>query len=335
MAIEVSTHSMLTKFRRCPRQAMYAYSDRLVPKAVSRPLKMGNWFHALLETHYRDGDWRARHQQLIEEHESKFFAEEVRDVPRSCERLMRSYLWYYQLEEKYGFRVLEAEKMYSTLWPDGSLYQCMIDSLVEYENDLWVMDHKLRSQLPGHLQRLLDSQSLLYLWCLRKNGIRVRGMIWNYVRMKPPAVPRVLKNGRELSRRKIETDYVTLRGVLRNNPDVDRELYEPHLARLRAVYWRPGKVQESPFFVREFMDKDDATINRMVLEMYRTRKRMARYDFTSNRDSVERVIGPDCKWGCSYSRLCATELFDGNTEAILRNDYEVGDPLAYYSRDGS
>lgn len=337
MAVDltISTHSMLTTFGRCPRQAMYKYSDRLIPKVTTRPLRMGNWFHSLLETHYRGGDWQERHVELIQLQEEQFFDEEIGRVPQSCERLMRSYLWYYQLEGKYGFNVVEAEKMYTTEWPDGTQYQCMIDALVEYEGEIWAMDHKLRSQLPGLLQRLLDSQSLIYLWCLRRNGIKARGFIWNYVRMREPASPKVLQNGTELSKRQILTDYVTLRRVLKANPLIDPEQYASQLSQLRAIYWRPDKVPQSPFFSREFMDKDNETINRKVLEMYRTRKRMARYNFTDNRDSVERVIGTDCQYRCSYNRLCAAELFGGNTEALLRNDYRVGDPLAYYSRDAN
>lgn len=332
---EITTHSMLTTFARCPRMAMYKYSDRIIPRAMSRPLTMGNFFHQLLDTHYKGGDWKETHARICEKQEEEFFEEEIRDVPRSCIRLMNSYLWHYQLEDKYGFKVLETETKYETEWPDGSVYQCLIDALVEFDGALWVMDHKLRTTLPDHLQRLLDSQLLLYMWCLRRNGIRVKGVIWNYIRMKPPAIPKVLKNGYELSKRKIETDYVTLRRVLREN-HIDDTPYTADLERMKAVYWRPHKEQRSGFFRREFMEKDDATVRRKVIEMYRTRKRMARYDFTTNRDSVERVVESSCRYRCSYSLICSTELFGGNADSVRANHYkEGGDPFAYYNRSVS
>lgn len=327
---DVSTHSMLTTFRRCPRQAMYKFHDCLRPKKVERPLKMGKWFHELLEAHYKGEDWEERHQHLWETQDENFFEEEGIDlVARSCQRLMRSYLWYYQLEKKYGFRVLEAETRYETEWPDGSIYQCIIDLLVEWDGDLWLMDHKLRSQLPNHLARLLDSQSLLQQWCLRRNGVKIRGFIWNYVRMKPPGIPRLLKNN-TLSRRKIETDYVTLRRAIKDYGISDED-YLADLHRLRAIYWRPGKEQVSPFFTRVEMEKDDATIKRMALEMYRTRKRMARYSFES-RDSVERVVDMSCTYKCSFPSLCSAELFGGNADQIRRLNYQEVDPLDYYRR---
>jgi PD-(D/E)XK nuclease superfamily len=326
---DVSTHSMLTTFRRCPRMAMYKFHDCLRPKSLQRPLKMGKWFHSLLEAHYKRKDWQEEHQRLIQEHEEMFFEDELGDVATSCDRLMRSYLWYYQLEPRYDFKVIEAETRYETEWPDGSIYQCIIDLLVEFNGDLWLMDHKLRSQLPNHLQRLLDSQSLLQQWCLRRNGIKIRGFIWNYVRMKPPAIPRLLKN-KTLSKRKIETDYVTLRRAIRNY-GIDDTPYLADLQRLKALYWRPGKEQHSPFFCRESMEKDDDTIKRMATEMYQTRKRMTRYPF-HNRDAVERVVDRSCTYHCSFPSLCSAELFGGNADQVRRLQYQEVDPLDYYKR---
>ena len=327
---DVTTHGMLTTFRRCPRQALYKFYDELRPKRYARPLKMGNWFHELLDEHYKGGDWKKRHRQLIQAQDESFFEDEVvRDVPTSCERLMRSYLWYYQLEPKYGFRVVESEKAYETEWPDGSTYKCIIDLLIELNGELWLMDHKLRSQLPNHLQRLLDSQSLLQQWCLRRNGIPVRGFIWNYVRMKPPAIPRLLKN-RTLSQRKIETDYPTLRRAIANYK-IDDLPYLGDLQRLKAIYWRPGKDQVSPFFSRVDMEKDDATIKRMATEMYQTKKRLSRYPF-HNRDAVERVVDRSCTYHCSFSSVCSAELFGGNADLLINHNYERVDPLDYYAR---
>jgi hypothetical protein len=329
---EVSTHSMLTTFRRCPRQAMYKFHDEIRPKKVQRPLKMGAWFHELLEYYYKGLDWRAQHEVIRNREENQFFDEELGDVPNAVLRLMKSYLWHYQLEAKYGFKVLEVEKLYQTEWPDGTLYQCMVDLLVEWQGGLWLWDHKLRSQLPNHMQRLLDSQSLLYLWCARRNGIRVKGFIWNYIRMKPPGIPKVLKDG-TLSKRKIETDYPHFSKAVRD-ANIDPEMYAETLRRLKSLYWRPNKVQMSPFFQRVEMEKDDDTIKRMALEMYHTKKRMARYNF-DQRDSVERTIDRSCGFMCGYNKICSTELFGGNADQVRRLDYIEADPLDYYARAGN
>ncbi|MGH2803395.1 MAG: PD-(D/E)XK nuclease family protein, partial [Thermoleophilaceae bacterium] len=204
---------MLTTFKRCPRQAMYQYVDCLRPKSPSRPLTMGTWFHQLLDAHYSGMDWQQRHSELIDVHEEKFFEEQLNDIPLSCYRLMCSYEWFYQLESKHGWRTLHTELELETTWPDGRLHKCKLDALVELtlrgETFTFIVDHKLRSTFPRILQRFLDSQSLMYIWVAHKNGIKVDGFMWNYVRMQPPAIPRLLKNG-ELSKRAIQTDWPTL-----------------------------------------------------------------------------------------------------------------------------
>ncbi|MGH3834115.1 MAG: PD-(D/E)XK nuclease family protein [Pseudonocardiaceae bacterium] len=328
MLPDVTTHSMLSRFGRCPRAAMYAYYDKLRPRSIRRPLRMGVWFHYLLEAHYSGNDWRAVHEKLTLQHEDSFFDEEVGDIPNSCERLMRSYLWHYQLEKKYGWKILDVEVKLVAVWPDGSEYWCRFDLLVEDANgDIWIVDHKLRTRMPGVYMYLLESQNLAYIWAAWKNKIKVKGFIWNVVRMKPPVIPRVLKNN-TLSKRKIMTDYPTLAKVIRDN-EMDPRDYADDLRRLKAVYWRPDKTQESPFFFRHALDADPEIIRRKIKEMYKTRKRMARYNF-EDRDAVERVVDRTCETHCDYTLLCSTELIGGNADNVRRLNYREVDPLDHY-----
>lgn len=324
----ISTHSMLTTFKRCPRQAMYAYVDELKPIKGIRPLKMGEWFHTLLETHYKGDNWREKHEELIHTQEEKFFTDELKNVPDNCYRIMESYLWHYQLERKYGWTVKEVELKLETTWPDGYPYWCKLDLLVEINGELWIVDHKLRTSLPGQIQRLLDSQNLLYMWAAHKNGLKIAGFIWNYVRMRPPTIPQPLKNG-ELSKRKIITDFVTLKGAIQDH-HITPSLYATELRELKSLFWRPNKPQLSPFFRRESLDRNPEAISRLVKEMYRTHKRMRSYDF-GNRDFVERVLDQSCDWHCDYPILCASDLFGGNTSEVIRLHYKKADPLGYYS----
>jgi hypothetical protein len=57
---------------------------------------------------------------------------------------------------------------------------------------------------------------------------------------------------------------------------------------------------------------------------------MAAYPF-HQRDIVERnVDSKGCKYMCSYTDLCTTELMGGNTTFILGKTMKVGDPQDYY-----
>ena len=329
--LPITTHSMLTTFRRCPRQTMYQFVDCLRPKEVGRPLRMGGWFHHLLEAHYQGQNWRVQHRDLKESQLELHGEEQTEDVAAACFRLMESYLWYYQLEKKYGWKVVEVELELETTWPDGTPHKCKLDLLVEINGELWIIDHKLRSKFPKTLQRLRDSQSLTYIWVAHRNGLDIKGFMWNYVRMAPPSIPQRIKSG-ALSRKAIQTDYLTLKSAIEKY-NIDPRDYDQELRDLRAVYWRPGKTQLSPFFKREIMDRDSATVARMVKEMYRTRKRLAGYSF-DDRDSVERVIGEDCAWHCSYTDICNGELFNGQADLLIRNHYDRVDPLDYYTGKG-
>ncbi|MCA1624148.1 MAG: PD-(D/E)XK nuclease family protein [Acidobacteria bacterium] len=326
----VTTQSMLANFSRCPRKAMYAYVDKIKPRKTSRPLKMGAWFHLLLQARYNGQDWKDRHNELIENHEEVFFKEEWEEISETCARLMLSYLWYYQLEAKYGWKIIDVEFKLETTWPDGTPYWCKIDLLVEINGELWIVDHKLRTKLPSHLQRLLDSQGLLYPWAAQKNGLKIKGFIWNYIRMRAPAIPQIRRDGK-LSERKIETDYPTLKKTLTEHK-IDPRMYDAELRRLRAIYWRPGKAQQSPFFQRIQWELDPAVIRKKVIEKNRTHKRLKIYDFT-NRDAVERIVDPSCDWGCDYSLLCMAELYGSNVEQTLRLHYRQADPLSYYTNN--
>lgn len=329
MRLDVTTNSKLKTFSRCPRQALYAYHDEIRPRQISRPLRMGQWFHNLLEAHYKGDGWEDEHQRLIEHHGDKFFEEEVGDIPPACYRIMKSYLWHYQLEKKYGWKVLDVEGKLVTHWPDGSEFWIKYDLLVEdAQGNIWIVDHKLWTRFPGIHLRLLQSQSLLYIWVAWKNKIPVTGFIWNFVRMKAPGIPRQNQNGL-LSRRKIETDYPTLRKAIRDY-GIDPREYADDLQKLRAQYWRPDKSLTSPFFAREVLDGvTKETVMRKVREAYRTKGRMDEYDW-DNRDGVERVVDRTCVTQCPYPLLCTTELYGGNADLVKRLNYHHVDPLGYY-----
>jgi hypothetical protein len=54
------------------------------------------------------------------------------------------------------------------------------------------------------------------------------------------------------------------------------------------------------------------------------------YDF-DNKDMIERVVSNSCKFSCSYVDLCAVELLGGNTQPLIKQNYQVGDPNDYYN----
>lgn len=327
---QISTHSMLKTFRRCPKQAEYKYVRRLKPKKLPKPLKRGTWIHKLLEVDALGGDWREEHQRLSKEF-SRMFDEErdfYGNLPDEIYRVMQAYFWHYK---KYRWKVLEAEFTLECEFPDGTIFRCKIDLLVEDQFGLWIVDHKSHARLPDLGYRILDAQSADYLWCALRNKIPVLGHIWNYIRWKPPTVPQVLKAGDKLSRRHIETDYPTMLRTLKR-AELPLGPYMPQLRHLASLQYRPGQPQLSPFFRRDILEKSHAMLKRVATEAYHTSRRMHEYPF-DNPMAVERVIDRSCQFMCSYDDICAQELWGANSEVTIRRRYEVGDPMDYYNDD--
>lgn len=328
----VTTHSMVKTMRRCPKQAQYKYVERLKPRILGRPLRLGTWMHRLQEVHYTPGgDWKHEHKLLTSKFRKLWEEEQtlIGDLPTDCERLMKSYLWHYRDD---NWKVLETEFTLEAELPDGSIFRGRVDNLVEDQYGLWVVDHKWHRSFPDHSYRVLDAQSAGYLWLCLKNKIPVQGHIWNYGRSKAPVVPVLTKTGLIARWASMDTDYPTAARWIRDNKPRDAKRYLPRLRVLQAQRYAFGQVQHSPFFRRVVVEKNAEMINRAMREMYHTHLRMHDYPF-QNRDMVERVPDRSCSFMCSYHDLCGAELTTGKRPVDFRRRFRVGDPMDYYNDD--
>lgn len=332
LGARISTHSMLKTFRFCPKQADYKYRQRLKPRMLGKPLKRGTWMHFLLEEHHAGRDWRAKHEELCRQYEQLFDDEKdyYGDLPTECEQLMESYIWHYKDDP---WVVLQTEFTVETPFPDGTIYRGKVDALVENSLGLWLVDHKTHARLPDHGFRLMDSQSGLYLWACRRNKIPVQGFIWNYLKTKAPAKPKLLKDGSRLSVKMGDTDYLTYvrelkRLKVEHGYRITRENVE-YSQMLKAHRYVVGQPQNSPFFRRDVMEKDDEMLKRVAAQAYHTSKRMHNYDF-DNQIAVETNPSRNCSFQCSYTELCQVELMGGNPQYLRKQVYKIGDPQDYY-----
>ncbi len=327
------THSLLKTFRGCPRAAMYKYHDSLAPRALSKPLKRGTWLHALLEAYYLGEDWKAVHKHLSNKF-SELFDEEkdtLGDLPFEMLKLMRSYLWHYHNDA--DWTVHEVEFKLEAELPNGIQWQGKSDMLVEDNYGLWVVDHKSHQIIPSHTQRVLDQQSVLYLWACHQNKIPVKGFIWNYIRTNGPK-PVLLTQKGVLRKNQGVTDFPTAVLELRRQgidwrTDLNVKAFVENLARQR---FKEGRDQSSPFFIRTIMEKNDDMVKRALLEASHTAERFMDYPF-EERDAVERVPQKSCDW-CGFRNLCTTELTGGNTDILIRKEFTKEDPFGYYEPIG-
>jgi hypothetical protein len=178
---------------------------------------------------------------------------------------------------------------------------------------------------------MLDAQSALYVWAAIRNKLPVQGHIWNYGRRKPATIPKVIKAGTRLYATSIETDYPTMKQALKDY-GLKTEPYEDELARLKRQQFRPGEMQQSPFFQRNVLEKSPEVLKQVAREGYHTARRMNEYDFERT-EFVERVPDFSCQRMCSYVDICTLELFGGDSRQLRKSRYKLADPLDYYNDD--
>ena len=330
----ILTNSMLGAFRRCIKQSEFKYVHRLKPKMLGSPLKRGTWVHSLLEEDAKGGDWKALHKKLSKKFDRMFDEEKdfYGDMPTEIATIMKSYFWHYKHDP---WKYHEVELELTAELPNGVLLRIKFDALVENQHGLWLVDHKTHKTLPGLTYRMLDTQSPIYTWVAHQNDIPVSGFIWNYVRWKAPTVPQMAyigKSNQRLSKRGVETDYPTAKRALKQYQEeygLDLEPYKPWLETLKNMRYRPGDIQSSPFFRRDVFEKHPDLVERVLKEAMRTADRMNTYDW-SDPDAVERTVGRHCDFMCSYKDICSMQLLGGNLKPLLKQNYEVGDPMSYY-----
>lgn len=335
----ITTHSMISTMRRCPMQARYKYAERLKVRFATkrdRPLRRGTWFHALLQELYAGRSWRAVHRKFCEQYDLLMDEEKeaLGDLPTELFNMMKSYLWHYGADKDnplHGWDILGTEITLECPWPDSNdgldIYRCRVDIMFHDEWGFWIGDHKTNKTLPDTQFRLMDAASPLYIWCARENGHAVDGFVWNYIRSKVPSSPSLTQKG-VLSKAAMDTDYPTIVRGLRTL-GLDPGEYKDRLRPLFKQRYQHGEVQNSTFFRRDTLVKDDDMIARAVASAMRTRDHMHGYGWTEP-DDIERSVDRSCSWMCSYLNLCTTELLGGDAKSVRRREYRVGDPLDYY-----
>lgn len=181
--------SELKTWRTCRQMYHYKYRENLEPRLKSPALKRGAWIHSLLEAYYKGKDWREVHRELVDqfnellEEEKEYYG----DLPGECEYLMTLYEQTYR-DDKPVLVEYEFEKF--PISPSSKvLLKGRIDLVIsDPKRGIWLVEHKTASRIPNEDERLVNPQVALYIPVVERllGGIKVQGVIWNYIRTKIP-----------------------------------------------------------------------------------------------------------------------------------------------------
>jgi hypothetical protein len=152
----------------------------------------------------------------------------------------------------------------------------------------------------------MDPQLMVYPWAAEKVlGIQPAGIIYNYVRSKPPSLPKLNKDG-SLSKRKISTDYPTIfRFLKQNGYDPKDEVFAPIL---RPLY------KKSPFLRRYRLPRERHVTLEILQDFLTTSIAIG------NHKRTPRVITRDCV-RCGYHDLCRAELNGFDTTHMRKHEF--------------
>lgn len=204
-----------------------------------------------------------------------------------------------------------AEHEFNVPIADGITVTGKIDAFATRNRLRWLVEHKtFGKQVPDEDARWRDLQSSVYVRIGEMLGWpRVDGLLWDYIRSKPPQTPEFLKSGR-VARRMIDTLPTKVREFVAAN----KRQVGDDAERLMSM----AKKNQERYFRRVYVPTKPDVIDKVFADFTETAREMR--DLHGKRRA--RSIDRHCSW-CDYESLCRAELRGGDVDFIKEKDFEV------------
>lgn len=313
----------------CLKRYEYAYVDKIVPKPsrIRGSLRRGTWLHRALEIYHLGGDWQAALLELYDwviEHGVDPNA--GMGLHDECVEIMRGYISHW---EKHGesWQVVAAEPSLKTTL-QGHTLTARLDKLMRTPSGIWIVEHKSTVEIPSAQWRCIDPQTAIQWLVCYANGIKVEGIIFNYLLTKTPPIPRWKKNGEPYA---TTADAVTTtrafnQGVFEQFGSDAPDFHVPGLAELRARI-----VHDGAYYQRYYVFRPMETILEAMKDIASTIRDLEAARQAQHYRRLSNVFY--CPRFCPYSHLCAVEqVTSKRSEEIRKADFVLDDGVI--SREG-
>lgn len=318
--MEKISHSEIKILRKCLRAWHYRYRERLQKKKPKRPAFVGVILHEMLDALARlrmpgesvPGPW-----DILAKYEKQYKAlfqaekEEFGDIPATVEAIFEGYMRRWKRD---GLLYVASEIEFRVELLKGVELVGIIDKIVaDPESRRFIMDHKFHRIIPGPDERFSDIQTVLYFWSWNeshKKAERVDGVLWDYGRMKAPAIPEVLKNGELSKRASIDTDVHTFRTAIRER-GLKEKPYREFLKKLEG--------RERTFFERVPLPAPPKAMIQAVVNDARETAKLRKHIAT---DAPRSMSHFNCKT-CDYRTVCEAEVRGLDAKFVRKRDYEI------------
>lgn len=292
---------------RCEQQWAYKYQEGLKPKIKGTPLFMGDWIHRLLKAHYLKEGWEKAFIKLKKKLWTPLFDEEKEyygeDFPDRVKGLISHYVETYAKQDA-KWKIIKVEEKVSLPTKFGFPVNFIVDLIVQDGKWKLLVETKTHKNIPDAKVRIFNVQPHSYCFLLKKVGLHVDQIVWNYLKTEPITAPQVKQDG-QLSSRQIDTDKRTVRQVLKDNDLKEKDYKElldslPETKALERHTSTPNfKIGE--LFVRDWIDRA-----RRMQKIIRPTRRFVK----------------DCGWDCDFYNLCMSDM-EGKRDRnlIIKRDF--------------
>lgn len=317
------SQSQIKIARRCMRKHWYKHVMHLARKVRAAPLLRGSILHEMIQARIEKKDPYKITKEYEKKYRSMFRAEReeygetfIEDIERVFSGYERAYA-----SEPLKYLYIEQKGEVDLPYHKDLRLKYIVDGIAEDKHGRrWLVDRKSHKTIPEEKDRMSDIQLVLYYWAwnLEHPKEQVDGVIWDYLRTKPPAIPEQLKDGGLTQRKNIDTDYYTYSAEIRRL-QLDPRLYKDILARLQPrgsmdFFQRVPLPSPSKELVKSIVD--DAAETAAYIEKHGEKVKT-------------RNLTRDCSW-CEFFQLCHAELRGLDAEFVRKTQYEERDPDARY-----
>lgn len=300
------------------------YTEKLRRRRKSRPLQFGSIVHEVIEAGANGEDPFEHLDSINLENEKLFTAEKEMygELIEDIRVIMGEYFEYH--DDNRGLRYIRrqgksAEHEFIVPIADGIYMTGKIDALGKTRNNLrWLVEHKTFSQEPKEEDRWRNYQGAVYLKAMEMMGWpECDGILWDYIRSKPPSSPRLLKNG-TLSTARCDTLPTVVRAVIKEH-GLDVSDYNTLIAN--------AEENRKSYFKRIFAPVNQKTVDYVFGMFVNTAQEIADEQDTRK----EMNIGKHCGW-CDFEAICRARMTGSDEDFIKEREYYVSETDSKKSR---
>ena len=310
------SQSRVKLWRKCHRAHWYRYVLRLEKKVKPLPLFNGTLIHEMLDRKINGEDPLG----VIQESEASlkgFFDEEVMEHREAMVRAPSVIDGYFKFYRDDGLTYLrggedkkKTELRITIPLREGVEFIFVLDGLVKDKNKrIWIKETKTCKKIPDEDVRMNDIQSVMYAWALQQYGELPTpdGILWDYIRTKPPTLPQALKSG-ELSKKAIDTTWAVYRRAIRELglKESDYKDMKEKLEGAEANYYRRIPL---PF--------NQSVVESVVRDFHETVSEIIHLGDKAK----SRTTDKHCSW-CNYRDICQAELMGLDVDFIMNKNFK-------------